>query len=397
MDTNILYSVNSEDSSDKKSSDTTSSDTSSEKTSPDTSNTSSVTSSETLETSSVTLSETSTDTDTDPDDVARQMRCYICHSHVDQEERYYPCNCFHSYVHKRCLSRWLLMGNRRCRICGLKYDLERCPGKCFVCKNEVLDNDPDNHPLLNPCKCKFIQVHARCINGWYNINNHNHKCKFCDYEYKVKRRVKRKFTTSRYHIGLKILLGIAYVIGLIFLFFGRTIVYPIFKINSDKNFAEISGVYGIKNTGSFLLFPGNAVSAFLIFDILFIVLGFMVLICSCIVIGKCTGENKKLNKKIKEYGLNKILLFIPLTIFTFHLMGNLHYNLWICAGIISPNAVAKFTLSIFTLIAGFAGLIYLAVLAGCLYLIYILGKGLMFLLCKKEIQIEVLSNPELNV
>ena len=290
------------------------------------------------------------------------------------------------------------MGNSRCRICGLKYDLDRCPGKCFVCKNEVLDNDPDNHPLLNPCKCKFIQVHARCINGWYNINNRNHNCKFCDYEYRVKRRVKRKFTTSRYHIGLKILLGILYVIGLIILFFGRSIVYPIFKINLDKNFAEISGVYGIKDTGSFLLFPGSSVSGLFVFDVFFIVLGFIVFILGfCVLIGKYTGEYKKLKQKIKEYGLNKILLFIPLTIFTLHLMGNLHYNLWIGAGIIPPNAVSRFTLSIFTLITGFAGLIYLLVLASCLYLIYILGKGLMFLSCKKEIQIEVLSNTELNV
>jgi len=107
-------------------------------------------------------------------------QCYICHDQISKKEMYYPCNCEFGFVHRSCLKRWVRK-HPKCRICGLKYHLDRRNDTCFLCKKDASDQDE----LIKPCDCRHVTVHNDCLNQAYQ-NDYLRRCEYCNYRYQVK-------------------------------------------------------------------------------------------------------------------------------------------------------------------------------------------------------------------
>ncbi|MEX0598010.1 MAG: hypothetical protein WD512_16090, partial [Candidatus Paceibacterota bacterium] len=190
-------------------------------------------------------------------------KCYFCYGRIREIDKYLPCNCRFGFVHRECLRQWMLVeGNTHCRICQLRYHLERLDGVCFVCNI----NDQDK-PLIKPCKCLYITVHADCINRWYMSSNSNHRCRYCDYEYQIVTQVSRKFTKSRLYILMFFLLTVTYILLVLFLVAGTDLISAI-----DPSIKYRGFIYDVspRNIRSIILFPGSTNESWVIADYLYL-------------------------------------------------------------------------------------------------------------------------------
>jgi len=324
-------------------------------------------------------------------------KCLFCHGRISEEDKYFPCNCRFGFVHRECLRQWAFVdGHLYCQVCKLRYHLERQNGVCFVCNSANQEK-----PLIKPCKCLYITVHSDCINQWYTQSNNNHKCKYCDYEYKIVTQVSRKFTKSRIPIVLWTLGIIAYLLFAIFLIAGTDLISA---IDPSIKYPRFDYTYNgtVPDGVSRVLFPGNNTQACYALEIMYLItIGFVSLIALCALgawgINMVISTMKKTDTDVEYMHQNKVwlhknkwalflgpLVSIPLL----HLLGNIHYLIYARVNLISPiNSFWMY--NGYSFITGPAGLIVIMLIIGFGLFLYMTFKGIYWLLVKENKQIEV--------
>ena len=334
-------------------------------------------------------------------------KCYFCHGKIAEEDKYYPCNCRFGYVHRECLRQWVYVdGHQHCQVCRLKYHLERQNGVCFICN--AMD---EQKPLIKPCRCLYITVHTDCINRWYTLNNSNRKCKYCEFEYQITTQVSRKFTKSRAPIIFWFFTILTYLLFLAFLISGTHLItlinpdiqYPKFNYTQIVNGVQINSTSGM----SIFLFPGNTTPACFILDAIYLAV-FSILVAIGLIyttvlifkmlLAKVDKNVALLNKKIAWFKKNQFYLFFGPLVVTpiIHLFGNIHYQIYGAANIISPEN-SFWMYNGYSFIAGPAGLSILGLVAMFGFIVYMIIKGIYWLLVKENRQIEIIAppNPEI--
>jgi len=341
-------------------------------------------------------------------------QCYICRSGIKETEKYYPCNCRFGFVHRNCLERWVKLSHQKCRICGLKYHLDRQSDLCFVC----LENKEES--LIKPCDCDFITVHALCMNEWYNRGDDHHSCPYCDFKYQVKTKVTRNLTCSRWYAPLYIMGGLIYFGMIIFLISGTHLI-DAFGWNVNRDFVDL--IIESEKLGGFLLFPGTHTTG--IVDLLYcITLGFIIIGCIFVIIvylsmrlhpRQCyshaefdllsvndrniaVAEKQKLIDRCKNPLWRLAVFFgIPAAILCLHLFGNIHYQFYGAVGVIPEND-RFWMFNGYSFLVGLAGFVLVAAMlltvVGLGFVFYYCFKGMRWICFKENQSIEVLDRTE---
>lgn len=270
-------------------------------------------------------------------------QCYICYDSITKKEMYYPCNCEFGFVHRDCLSKWVRR-HPMCRICGLKYHLDRQNDTCFICQKDANDDE-----LIKPCDCKHITVHHGCLNLAYQ-NENLRKCEYCSYEYRINTKSTIKFDREKSCYSLKI-------IGYLFLNL-LTLLITILLILGTSMTPASNRKFKNNHKSSFLLFPGYALETF---DILYLIFcGIIGLIIIFYLFIEFFSELEILarehNAKFKLL-IGRRLVWIGL-ILLFQLTGNLHYQFYYWVGMI-PEVNHFWMFNAKSFLVGLAGLILL--------------------------------------
>jgi hypothetical protein len=240
--------------------------------------------------------------------------CWICLSTVDDADRFRPCNCRFTFVHRECLKRWigLSVHNQRCGLCKIRYDADRIDSHCSICQNPVLQTNVCNNRkrccgsrrvlensvigvdfmdrgALRVCRCENLVLHGSCLHNVYDYGIR--QCPYCrsDFDFQnnanngnlLRRPLLSQRTTKCLRFVRCALFSLLSLCLFVFLIGGNMIIElcaeAAFNNAKEKDVARQYHVreFHVANGGSSLLFPGlahHSITADVVFIALFMVL-----------------------------------------------------------------------------------------------------------------------------